>query len=199
MSILTGPEIERLIRQTRRAKDDGFRPDRPLTPLPWIDVEPYRPACVGPNSLDVHLGGTLLRYDLDGVDLIDPRNPPPTVEVPADPARGGWVIAPGEARLGVLAERIECFGVVPWVDGRSSTGRLFVALHQTAGRGDSGYCGRLTLEITNNGERPIILRPADRLGQVSFMLTTGEHRFYSGRYQGDAGPVASRFHADGGR
>jgi dCTP deaminase len=186
VSVLTGPEIQRVVERTKaRNVDLGHKSIQ----LPAIDVDPWRPECCGPNSLDVHLGSTLLRYDMiEGV--IDPRTPPATQVVPLD-QWGEWDLYPGTLYLGSTEERIECHGVVPWIDGRSSIGRLGVSVHVTAGRGDDGWAGRFTLEITV--VHPTILRPGMRLAQVTFMTVEGDRRPYRGRYYGDSGPVASRF------
>jgi dCTP deaminase len=199
VSVLTGPEIERVVAHTRRCKGDGI-PIAKLRSLPWIDVEPWRPEFAGPNSLDVHLADTLLRYDLPHGRAINPSSPPKTTPL-ATVLHGGlecWLLYPNTLYLGATEERIECHGVVPWIDGRSSIGRLGVSVHVTAGRGDDGWPGHgrppapFTLEITV--VHPTILRPGMRVAQLTFMQTTGERRPYAGRYGDGAGPVPSRFY-----
>jgi dCTP deaminase len=203
VSILTGPEIERVVTRTRADKAAGKRPGC----LPWIDVTPFDPAMCGPNSYDVRLGDTLLTYDLTHSPAIDPNKPPPTKAKPLCDVRwcgcyGGWLLSPRRLYLGATAERIACHGVVPWIDGRSSVGRLGVSVHVTAGRGDDGWPGPgrepapFTLEITV--VHPTILRPGMRLAQLTFMRVEGERRPYAGRYgEATAAPVASRFHQEG--
>jgi dCTP deaminase len=194
VSVLTGPEIQRIVERTKADKADTRCKVAPLSEaMPAIDVAPWRPECCGPNSLDVHLADTLLRYDLAHGRAIDPDNPPGTLPVAtfSRGGRAGWLLYPGTLYLGATEERIECHGVVPWIDGRSSIGRLGVSVHVTAGRGDDGWAGRFTLEITV--VHPTILWPGMRLAQVTFMTTVGDRRPYRGRYYGDSGPVASRF------
>ncbi len=162
--------------------------------LPWIDIDPWLPQFCGPNSLDVHLGDKLLAYDYSGA--IDPECPPKTFEIepwPEHDGRVSWMLHPKTLYFGSTVERIECHGVVPWIDGRSSMGRLGVSVHITAGRGDDGFSGNFTFEITV--VHPIILRPGMRIAQLTFMETKGERRPYQGRYKGPTatGPVASRF------
>lgn len=193
MSVLTGPEIRRLAEG-----NFGVRGER-------LAVTPYDPQWTGPNSHDVHLGDTLRVYDLSRCQYvtdpvtgramwaIDPRTPPPTLDLPKVRGRNQWLLLPGIGYLGSIRERVECHGLVPYFDGRSSTGRLFVSLHQTAGRGDDGWGGHLTCEITVT--HPILIRPGDRLGQFTFHTLTGERQEYTGRYQDQpAEPVPSRFH-----
>lgn len=204
MAILTGPEIEEVVRRTRTMRAAGQSP-----PLPSIDVDPWVPGHVGPNSLDVTLGDTLVVYDLHQCDetyyslgsltlpvgVLDARadNPTRTVAVPPE----GFVLHPGTLYLGSTVERVECHGVVPWVDGRSSVGRLGLSVHVTAGRGDDGWSGALTLELTV--VHHLRVYPGMRVGQLTFMTTVGGRRPYAGRYQHSAGPVASRFHLGDGR
>lgn len=206
MSVLTGPEIAYRVWRTREYKSRGFTADR-APALPWIDVEPWRPDMCGPNSLDVHLGDTLIRYPLADTArgaFLDPLKPPAEMVTVKTHDEGGWVLWPGTLYLGATAERVECHGVVPWIDGRSSVGRLGVSVHVTAGRGDDGWPGPgrepapFTLEITV--VHPTILRPGMRLAQLTFMTVTGDRAPYRGRYgEATAAPVASRFHLDGGR
>lgn len=191
MSILTGPEIRRLAEG-----GTGQNGER-------IMIHPFHPKWVGPNSLDVHLGDTLLVYDLPGYlwrgrwvteGVLDPENPPPTVEYRPE-ADGRWLLWPGRGYLGSIVERVESHALVPDIDGRSSTGRYFVTLHQTAGRGDDGWGGHFTCEIVVT--QPVLIRPGSRAAQIRWTTTVGERQAYTGRYQ-DQGrdPVASRFHVD---
>ena len=194
MSILTGPEIRRLAEG-----NFGVKGER-------LEIRPYSPKWAGSNSYDVHLGDTLKVYDVSECPLvrdphllewhaaIDPDNPPPTMDLPKLP-NGKWLLLPGIGYLGSIRERIECHGLVPYFDGRSSTGRLFVSLHQTAGRGDDAWGGHLTCEITVT--HPIIITPGSRLGQFTFHTLTGERQEYAGRYQNQGRePVPSRFHLE---
>lgn len=201
MSVLTGPEICRVV---KRSKGIAVPWNETSDTLPRILIDPFDPAMCGPNSYDVTLGDTLLRYNRPfrhGVPLpIDPLNPPPTMTVPAE--NDGWLLDPGVLYLGSTAERIACHGVVPWIDGRSSVGRLGISVHVTAGRGDDGWPGPgrepapFTLEITV--VHPTILRPGMRLAQLAFMRVEGDRRPYAGRYgEATAAPVASRFHQEG--
>lgn len=197
MSVLTGPEIAYRVVQTRDYKARGFTGDRaPM--LPWIDVEPFNPEFAGPNSLDVTLGDTLLIYDMIASDVIDPDAPPGTLKLMmphSEHRRTGWLLKPGRLYLGATAERVELHGVAAMLTGRSSLGRLGVDCHVSAGLIDDGFAGNITLEI--RVVHPIILRPGMRFAQLVFEPAQGERRPYRGRYQNDAGPVASRFHLGG--
>ena len=60
----------------------------------------------------------------------------------------GYVLQPGVLYLGQTMEYTETHKFVPMLEGRSSVGRLGIAVHSTAGFGDIGFCGYWTLEIT---------------------------------------------------
>lgn len=176
--ILSGPEIERQV---------------------WLGnivIEPYRPEFVGPNSVDVHLGVDLFTYDR-GSPLwtkqwaLDPRALPPLVRVPLE-ADGRWLLRPGWVYIGCAVERTRTVGFVPVIDGRSSCGRIGVSAHQTAGRGDDGFDGRFTVEISV--AENVLVEPGGRYFQISYLPVLGRRRPYNGRYQGDLVPVGSRIH-----
>jgi len=196
VSILTGPEICRVV---KRSKGIAVPWNETSDTLPRILIDPFDPAMCGPNSYDVTLGDTLLF--LDPPRMVNPDSPPPTREMTLKRS-GHWVLYPGRLYLGATRERVASHGVVPWIDGRSSVGRLGISVHVTAGRGDDGWPGPgrepapFTLEITV--VHPTILRPGMRLAQLTFMRVEGERRPYAGRYgEATAAPVASRFHQEG--
>jgi len=84
---------------------------------------------------------------------------------------------------------------VPVIDGKSSIGRLFIAMHITAGYGDTGFNGQYTLEVT--AVHPVIVYPGMRFCQMRFHTTVGEVLDYANcdsHYTGAnaMGPVASQ-------
>ena len=60
----------------------------------------------------------------------------------------GFVLYPHVFYLGVTEEYTETHAHVPFLEGKSSTGRLGIDIHATAGKGDVGFCGNWTLEIS---------------------------------------------------
>ncbi len=202
MSVLSGPEIVRILNRTR-----GFRSTGQEPPLPQLDIDPFNPEFVGPNSVDVTLSDKLLVYgrwgENEGGDpepaahiWLDSRDDNPTTEltIPSE----GIVLFPGNLYLGSTVEKTSCAGLVPWLDGRSSQGRLGIQVHMTAGRGDDGWGVPIgcswTLEITV--VYPTIVYPFVRIGQLTFFTLTGDRKPYSGKYKNQSGPTASRLHLD---
>ena len=108
-----------------------------------IIIEPFKPECLGTNSYDVHLGKYLATYK-DRVLDAKSHNKIEHFEIPKE----GFVLQPGTLYLGVTVEYTETHGHVPFLEGKSSTGRLGIDIHATAGKGDVGFFGNRTLEIS---------------------------------------------------
>jgi dCTP deaminase len=80
-------------------------------------------------------------------------------------------------------------------------GRGGVFLSNTAGIVDPGYCGQITLELSNLGSAPVALTPGMRISQLTFTeLSSPAERPYGAergsKYQGQSGPQASRIQGD---
>lgn len=135
-------------------------------------IEPFDDTAVQPASYDVRLSDHFLRF-LPSTDLVDPRLDDITahmtpVRLDREGVRGGLRLEPQEMLLGSTVEYVEIpSSMVARLEGRSTYARLGLAIH-TAGYIDPGFRGTITLEISNHGPRPVLLRPNDRIGQLSF-------------------------------
>ena len=101
-----------------------------------IKIVPYNREDLGSNSYDVHLGSTLAKYDNTILDAKQ-HNTITHFEIPDE----GFLLLPQEFYLGVTLEYTETHAHVPFLEGKSSTGRLGIDIHATAGKGDVGFCG----------------------------------------------------------
>ncbi len=108
-----------------------------------IKIVPYNRECLGSNSYDVHLGANLATYESAELDA-KKHNTIRHFEIPDE----GLVLQPHIFYLGVTEEYTETHQHVPFLEGKSSTGRLGIDIHATAGKGDVGFCGNWTLEIS---------------------------------------------------
>jgi dCTP deaminase len=108
-----------------------------------ISVTPFDRSCLGTNSYDVHLGKTLGVY-VDPVLDAKKHNLIRFFEIPEE----GYVLEPEMLYLGVTEEYTETLAHVPFLEGKSSVGRLGIDIHATAGKGDVGFCNYWTLEIS---------------------------------------------------
>ncbi len=84
----------------------------------------------------------------------------------------GIVLYPHIFYLGVTAEYTETHAHVPFLEGKSSTGRLGIDIHATAGKGDVGFCGNWTLEISV--KQPVKVYKGMPIGQLIYFPVEGE-------------------------
>ena len=100
-----------------------------------IVIEPYDRDCLGTNSYDVHLSRYLACYVDDVIDA-KKHNKVERFEI----SKEGIVLRPGKTYLGATEEYTETREYVPFLEGKSSVGRLGIDIHATAGKGDVGFC-----------------------------------------------------------
>jgi len=131
-----------------------------------IVIEPFDPDCLGSNSYDVHLGSTLALYVDDTLDARKHNRIRP-FEIPEE----GFVLKPTEFYLGVTAEYTETHAHVPFLEGKSSVGRLGIDIHATAGKGDVGFCNYWTLEISV--KQPVRVYAGMPIGQLIYFAIEG--------------------------
>lgn len=136
-----------------------------------IVIEPFRRECLGTNSYDVHLGKWLAWYK---DHILDARkhNPIEYIEIPPE----GFVLHPNTLYLGVTEEYTETHLYVPFLEGKSSVGRLGIDIHATAGKGDVGFCNTWTLEISCT--HPVRVYAGMPIGQLIYFRVDGEIETY---------------------
>jgi dCTP deaminase len=108
-----------------------------------IVIDPFHRKCLGTNSYDVHLGAHIATYT---DEILDARKHN-KIEHQLIPEEG-VILYPGTLYLGVTEEYTETHRAVPFLEGKSSVGRLGIDIHATAGKGDVGFCNTWTLEIS---------------------------------------------------
>lgn len=131
-----------------------------------IVVEPFRPECLGSNSYDVHLGKNMALYKDRTLDA-KKHNPIEEFEIGAE----GILLQPGTLYLGVTEEYTETHNHVPFLEGKSSVGRLGIDIHATAGKGDVGFCNYWTLEISCI--QPVRVYAGMPVGQLIYFAIEG--------------------------
>lgn len=190
--------------------------------LKRITIEPFHVKRVQPASVDLTLGDEVAVYQdfvcCDHADYVERQKKPYDgshllahpgtgrvfdTKVPwalrkfkIDPALG-WIIYPGVGYLMHTVERIQTDHYVPVLDGKSSIGRIFVKVHETAGYGDPGFNGQFTLEVTTT-MFPVRLYTGMKICQLRFHTLEGQPLSYqeTGRYKGEAaaGAIGSKIH-----
>lgn len=138
-----------------------------------IVIEPFNRECLGTNSYDVHLGKYLATYKDEILDAKS-HNKVEHFEIPEE----GFVLQPGTLYLGVTDEYTETHNSVPFLEGKSSVGRLGIDIHATAGKGDVGFCNTWTLEISCT--QAVRVYAGMPIGQLIYFMVEGEiERFYN--------------------
>lgn len=166
--ILSGNEIRR-----RMSKGD-------------IIIHPYNDQQLGPNSYNLCLLDRMLVYT---EAVLDPKQDNRTREIIIPPE--GYVLKPGRVYIASTEEWTETRNLVPMLVGRSSVGRLGLAVHVTAGFGDIGFRGRWTLELA--ATEPVRIYPGMEICQIYYHTICGVILDeYVGKYVGQKGATPSR-------
>jgi dCTP deaminase len=152
-----------------------------------IIINPFDKACLGSNSYDVHLSENLAFYKYnahypgDMYDNIQAShvNYHYALDSKANNelehfkiSKKGVRLNPGVLYLGTTIEYTETHNCVPFLDGKSSAGRLGMFIHVTAGKGDVGFCGVWTLEIIV--VHPLVVYAGMPVGQLIYHTVEGQ-------------------------
>lgn len=155
-----------------------------------IVIEPYDIRHLNPNSYNLSLANELLVYENAVLDMKTP-NPTRRIIIPDE----GLLLEPGRLYLGRTKEYTRTDRFVPMLEGRSSTGRLGLFIHVTAGFGDVGFAGYWTLEIFC--VQPVRIYPDVEICQIYYHDIHGEYDPYvSGKYQNNEGIQPSLMYRD---
>jgi dCTP deaminase len=173
--------------------------------LGLIAIDPLNRENVNPASIDLTLGeeikvyrdnikcdelkeenedgrGILPRDDgSDWVDPLDAKKDNPTVSFKKK-LNDRFLLRPGVGYLMHTAESISTGYFNPVLDGKSSIGRLFISVHETAGYGDVGFSGQYTLEVSVI--HPVWVYIGQKIAQMRFHSLLGPREQYKGNYMG---------------
>lgn len=167
MSVLSRAEI------IRRMQADPASPERLyVTPL-LMDAQ------IGPASIDVRLGSSIIVPKKTYVDSHDPTDRKAVLQAESSlyerirlPYNSKFVLHPNEVILGVTFEYVVTpADVFCMIVSRSSWGRMGLVI-ATATIVQPGFRGCLTLELTNMSDSPIALYPGLPVGQLVLMKTS---------------------------
>ena len=132
-----------------------------------IKIDPYRDTALGTNSYDVHLSKHLAVYKDEILDA-KAHNEIEHFDIP----QAGYVLLPGKTYLGSTQEYTETHKHVPFLEGKSSVGRLGIDIHATAGKGDVGFCNHWTLEMSV--AQPVRVYEGMPIAQLIYFEVEGE-------------------------
>lgn len=164
-----------------------------------IKIDPYDEKYLQPASVDLHLDKHFLVFDTKTNYVIDPKKPMDDMmkEIMIDDDKP-FVLHPGEFALGLIYETTGVSSkYVGRLEGKSSVGRMGVLIHVTAGFLDPGNSLKMTLELHNTANMPILLYYKMPIAQMAFEELSSEcQKPYSkemgSKYVGDTKPRASQ-------
>lgn len=155
-----------------------------------IIIEPFDEKRINPNSYNLSLADELLVYQNRELDM-KIANPVKKLVIPKE----GLLLEPNRLYLGRTNEYTKTERYIPMLEGRSSTGRLGLFIHVTAGFGDVGFAGYWTLEIFC--VQPVRIYPNVEICQIYYHDINGEYdRYQSGKYQNNTGIQPSLMYKD---
>jgi len=145
-----------------------------------ILIEPFYPDCVGPASVDLHLGNEfrVFRKVHDIVRVTPESNYEEITERIL--VEDHLLLMPQETVLGLTQEKVTlASNICGWLEGRSRFSRLGLLVHISASFIQPGIENKQVLEISNFSPMPLALYPGIPICQFVFQRTIG-----SAKYQG---------------
>jgi dCTP deaminase len=132
-----------------------------------ITIKPFDEKRLQPASYDIRLGNKFIVNEIvvkDGQEFI---------------------LHPGISILGTSKEFFGSDDFLVQIGGKSSLARIGLMVHNTAGIINHGHFLNITLELSNQNNVPIILRPGMEIAQITFsMMSSPPSRNYkkTGRF-----------------
>ena len=148
-----------------------------------IRIEPFYPECVGPASVDLHLGNEfrVFRKVHDVVKVtVDANYEEITDRILV---KDRLLLMPQETVLGITEEKITLSSnICGWLEGRSRFSRLGLLVHISASFMQPGIENKQCLEISNFSPTPMALFPGTAICQFIFQRTIGAAK-YQGKFR----------------
>lgn len=119
-------------------------------------------------GIDLRLGNEFRVFRVTSIPFVDTKkkNADYTEKIMIDDDKP-FIIHPGEFVLASVKEYIKMPpDLMGSVDGKSSLGRLGVAIHATSASINPGWEGIFVLEVTNMGRMPVALYPNMRIAKL---------------------------------
>lgn len=162
-------------------------------------IDPFDRDRIQPASVDLLLSQHFGQIVPHNTECIDPENGAEEQTAHIDTGGKPFILHPGEFALAATLETVKLGDdLAAQVDGKSSIGRVGVAVHSTAGWIDPGFSGQITLELSCVGPAPVKLWPGRPICQLVLQqLQHPAERPYGSpglgsRYQGQQGATAAR-------
>ncbi len=135
-----------------------------------VFITPFDESKLNSNSYNLSLSRHLKVYKDDILDMKKEyeSNDMKEIEIPDD----GLVLQPYQLYLGSTVEHTYTSKYIPIIEGRSSTARLGLFVHVTAGLGEAGFDGHWTLELTC--VQPLRIYPHLSICQIYYNCISGK-------------------------
>ena len=154
-----------------------------------IVLKPFDEANLQPVSYDIRLGNKFILNEEGRTRIIDPAQKifAKTREVQV---RDGeeFILHPGVSVLATSKEYLGSNDFLIQIGGKSSLARVGLMIHNTAGIINPGHFLYVTLELSNQNNVPIVIRPGMPIAQITFsMLSSPPAQSYKqvGRFAKD--------------
>jgi dCTP deaminase len=164
-----------------------------------IGIEPCEDSQVQPASVDLTLANEWRTYLPDESQRAIDMDHAKEVQTEKSVAEA-YLLQPHELVLCSTVEYVSIpANIQAQVHGKSSLGRLGLLVHVTAGFIDPGFKGKITLEMYNLNNRPILLRAGKPICQLSLMQLYSYAEFPYGheklnsKYQDQREVTASKY------
>src|SRR3989344_1665485 len=122
-----------------------------------------------PASYDILLGNKFMLTESHSIDAIDPvkKKFAKTKDIILKKSET-FTLHPGVSILGISIDYFGSEKYVIQLHGKTSLARIGLMVHNTAGLINPGHFLRITFELCNLNEVPIILTPGMPVGQLTF-------------------------------
>ena len=131
-----------------------------------IVIEPFDREKLNPNSYNLTVGDEVMVYVEAVLDFKKPSKPR-IIPIPDD----GLILMPNNLYLAGTLEYTETNNFIPQISGRSSIGRIGLAVHMGASLGENGYKGKWTFSISVS--MPVKIHKGMTLGQIYYFPVVG--------------------------
>ena len=154
-----------------------------------IVLKPFDETNLQPVSYDIRLGNKFIVNDESATHIIDPMKKIYAKTREIDVKDGvEFILHPNVSVLGVSKEFFGSDHFLIQIGGKSSLARVGLMIHNTAGIINPGHFLHVTLELSNQNNIPIIIRPGMSIAQITFsMLSSPPSQSYKdvGRFAKD--------------
>lgn len=154
-----------------------------------IKIDPFYEDCVGPGSVDLHLGNgfRIFKKSKKIYPATEEANFEEITNLIELKNNDHLILKPGDAVLGITLERITLApNISAWLEGRSRFARLGLAM-ATSRFIQPGTDNKQVLEISNLGSISLSVTPGEKICQIVFSRCDGEAR-YLGRFSTQINP-----------